>query len=234
MIFTIAGILVALLISASLIYFVMVPRFHSWSSAREKIKEDEARLEVLDRNLQTLKNLDSAEISEDNEALDKLLPTESDNLRITSLVEAVAAASGMKVSALQIQTPSQVGNSSVSGVSQTTPQSASTTGQSSAPKMRISFSGSYQSLLGLLINLNKMDRVASVTDLNISKNQSESAITATVGIEFPLYSLPAVASAGTFVGLTEAEKKDIDDLLSQIMVTTFPASEPLGRVDPFN
>jgi|GEM_PF-6494775 len=226
-IFIVVEIAIALAFSAAMIYFVVIPKFNSWSGARTKIKDLEGRSDNLDRNISLLKNIDTSEIQEVDSLLGKLLPSDADGLRTVSLIEAAAANSNMKVSAAQLQ-----GSTNASGTGQVSAQSQNTSKQG-ASVIKGSFTGSYQSLLNLLLNLNKIDRAVSIDEIS-AMNDSQSGTTSTISLELPVYSVPPVASADTFVDLTDGEKKSINELLDQVTITTTPANDPLGKNDLFN
>jgi Tfp pilus assembly protein PilO len=226
-IFIAVEILISLAVSAAMIYFVVIPKFNSWSGARTKVKDLESRSDNLDRNINLLKNIDTSEIQQADSLLGKLLPSDTDGLRTVSLIEAVAANSNMKVSAAQLQ-----GSTNTSGTGQVSVQSQNA-GKQGASVIKVSFTGSYQSLLNLLLNLNKIDRAVSIDEISTT-NDSQSGTTSTISLELPIYSVPPVASADTFVDLTAGEKSSINELLDQVTITINPANAPLGKIDPFN
>jgi len=240
------------LIGILLVFFVVLPKFKSWQESASQNKETKQHSEKVSKNIESIKGLDKTEIEKAGSFLDEFLPAEEDPLKFVSLAEAVAAASGMKVSAIQADlgkstkpttTPTSVGSSSGPTISSGSTTASSTTATSlnqpaaAAKKgvtFKLSLEGEFPSIPTLLANFEKAGRAMLITQMNLSSTQSEGGgVSLVINFTLPLFTNPPAASAENLVMLTPEETKLLGSLLEKNQIKVAPAKNPLGRQDPF-
>jgi hypothetical protein len=209
-------------------------------------------VEQVNKNIEAVKGLDTTEIKTAKDFLDEFLPGEEDPLRFVSLAEGVAAASGMKLSAVQAElgkstsqttTPTSVSSSSsptISSGSTAAPSATATslnqpaTAASKGVNFKLSFEGEFPSTLTLLANFEKAERAILITQMSFSSAQSEGGgISLAINFTLPLLTNPPAASSENLVMLTSEETKLLESLLDKNQIKVAPAKNPLGREDPF-
>lgn len=247
-----AGIAVAIILAVVITLFVIVPFFSSWQQGIEQNAQTQLRLEKIENNLSAVESLDTYEIEALASKLDLILPSEDDTLRFFTLAEKVAQASGMKVSAAQaevkvpapqVSTPppsasdkeaGEAPSPSTGGGTAATGQSGQvSTGSGGGSSVKISFIGSFPSLLKLLANFEKADRAALITSLSITEDQEKTAITAAIDFSLPLSKAGEEADAENIALINRQEISSLQTILEAIVFTASPAKGPVGKTDPF-
>ena len=243
-------IVAALVISAVLVLLIILPKYKSWRQVYNENKESQERIEKVDKNIAAIRSADAFEVESLYKKLATLLPEEEDPIRFVSLAEKITAASGMKLSAAQLEMSSATqgavsgssagaapslssGTSSSSGTSPVVPkQSAGKI--KSALAFKMSFEGSFPALLVLLSNFGKGDQAVQISSLSLSGSQSGGGqLTAAISFSLPAATQAGPVSMESAVVLTQAEKKSLQDLVDKIQFTTAPTNNPLGRENPF-
>jgi hypothetical protein len=240
----------ALVISALLFLGVILPKYQAWSKLSNENKEAQSRFEKVDRNIEALRKVDAFEMEELSQKLTGLLPEKENPLKFTTLAEKVAAASGMQITAAQIEVPKtsqpvvsgtptsskpslSSGTGTAGGTSPTTPTQAAGQAKSELT-VKISFEGSFPALLVLLGNFGKAERASSISTLSLSQGkEGEGFITATIGFKLPISPQVQAASMETASVLTTKEIVFLQSLLAKIQITAEPTKSPTGREDPF-
>lgn len=245
----IVGVLV---FSVLLLLGVILPKYKAWSNLSSENKEAQARLERVDKNTEALRKVDTFEAADLSQKTDQLLPEKENPLRFITLAEKVAAASGMQISAAQIEIPKtgqpavsgtpaggtkpsvSSGTGAVGGTASTTTPTNTVAQTKSEVVVKISFEGSFPALLILLGNFGKTDRASSITSLSLSQvKEGEGNITATVGFKLPIAPEVQAVSMETASVLIDQEKKFLEDFIAKIQFTAEPTKNPTGREDPF-
>jgi hypothetical protein len=243
-------VVVAVAVSALLVAGVILPKYQSWWQSYNENKDADVRFEKVEKNIESLRSSDAFEIDELNKSLELLLPDKEDPLRFASLAEKVAAVSGMELSSAALElpktttpAPTAAGGSSAPALSSgsgkagggsSTTATAVSAQTKKEPTVKLSFGGTFPSLLVLLANFEKTDRAALLSTLSLSEAQKEEGkITATIEFKLPMSSQANPVSMESATVLTQTEKKSLQDLLAKIQITTAPTNSPLGREDPF-
>ena len=230
-------IALAIMIITLIILFGIVPGFNSWQEARTKNSDDQSTLDKVEQNIAAIKALDETRIQTLVDAYEKLLPSTEDSLRFFTLSENVAKASGMNLSAAQLDS-----NPGPTVTATPAPGGAPTLGGGAAAPVvpaptnlfavKLSFIGKFTNLLKLLTNFGKADRVALVKKLSVDEGEGE--ISAALQYDLPLAQSQAAASAEVPVSLTTDETTFLEEYLQGIKYSASPAAGTTGRSDPFN
>lgn len=248
-VFIAVEIAIAVLVSAALIFLVIIPNFSSWNANRQMNKEEQDRLSSVEGNIATVRSLNGSEVESLTEEMEILLPAEDDILRFFSLAEVVAKASGMEISAAQAdiekaapQVPvapspeASEGETPTPSTGGSGPSSAAgdTSQQAKGLSVKISFSGTYPKLLKLLGDFKKADRIALVKDLSITVDSEDTGeITASISFGLPLHTPSGTASAENPVTLTNQEIEALKKTVANVKYTAGASKGSVGKTDPF-
>jgi hypothetical protein len=238
----------ALAISVVLVLLVILPKYKSWRQARSENNESQKRIEKIDGNIAAIRSIDASEVESLYQKVATLLPEEGNQLRFFSLAEKIAASTGMKISAAQLEvssaaqgavsgsstgaSPSLSSGTGSSGTSPVVPQSA---GQiKSVLTVKMSFEGSFPALLALLSDFGKGDQATQISSVSLSGDQSGGGqLTAAISFSLPAAIQAEPVSMESSVVLTQDTKKALQDLVAKIQFTSAPTNSPVGREDPF-
>ncbi len=252
-----------LIISVSIVFsviliVVLAPtlylRFTSWRSIAEVNAQDLKKLQNVTENLGLLQSVDRSTVDTYKELIEKLVPKESDQLRVVTLVDGLARSSGVSITSIKIGGGSAATTTSGNpgGQSSTAPQttgdqgSASTTSQSgsaqaapppptkpSSINLNITFEGTFAATLKFLGSLENVKRAIGIKNINMSAGGDSNILTINSDLTLPL-SQEAQLTSQDKVELTQKDLDNLNELLNKLTIDAAPTTLPTGRSDPFN
>lgn len=255
-----------LIISVSIVFsviliVVLAPtlylRFTSWRSIAEVNTQDLKKLQNVTENLGLLQSVDRSTVDTYKELIEKLVPKESDQLRVVTLIDGLAKSSGVSITSIKIgggstATPTTPTSGNPGGQSSTAPQTtgdqgtASTTSQSgsaqaapppptkpSSINLNITFEGTFAATLKFLGSLENVKRAIGIKNINMSAGGDSNILTINSDLILPL-SQEAQLTSQDKVELTQKDLDNLMGLLNKLTIDAVPTTLPTGRSDPFN
>jgi len=232
------SIFVALLTSGVIIYFLILPKFQSYFDKRNENKKLEEEISDLEISIKAVSSLDKGEAARFSKITSLLIPEEEDTLRFITLSEILAKASGVRLTAIQLNVSKSV------GTGQSTPAPAQTnSGQNQATtppaapakkssyQLGVTIEGNFRNIMRFVSSYQNTDRLAGMNELTISGLGS--ALSANMVVELPISSDKLTLTLGENVTLSQGEREKILSIIGNSKFSAFPAQNPLGRPDPF-
>ncbi len=223
------SILVTLVFSVSIIYFLIYPRLTSYFETSSENSGLKQNVKQLEDGISAAKSLDKSEIQEVSSFINKYIPGTQDTLKLVTLNEVLAQSAGVKVKDVET-------NVSSSGVPSSSTQATPATqvpNQTSnkSYKLSIVVIGNFDNILKFIASYKNADRLVAVTDVTIT--QGDNALEGDLTLEVPLGASSASVTPGEIVSLTLQEKDLVNSIMSNIKYLSRPANNRLGTSNPF-
>jgi len=247
-VFVIFFVIVGLILSLTISYFLMAPRFFSYLKIQLENKNSREELAVLEKNIRDTMAIDTQESSKFFSLVEALIPEEEDTLRVITLTERIAKSSGVVLKqfdtnsmvvvpgtqAAPSPTPptegenAGVGQQSQSGTNQT--QTTTPATSLNSYKIKVTVEGSFSNVTRFISNYLKTDRLLGMSEVSI--NSLDQRLSVVLTIELPLSPSISTVSIGDNLVLSDLEREQLKELENKEF-TASPANNPLGPANPF-
>lgn len=184
----------AFLVALCLLFYVIFPQVQQWYSDQDKITQIEAKIDTLNKSLNTVKNLDTTVLEANLKTATTALPDGKDFIGVLTAISGAAQASGTSVDDYAFQ----VGDLSQSAVPKDT-----------SLQINVTLKGNIDHIRQFVSELKNQFPISHITEIHIAGNQS-----ATLVIVFFYKPFPRIAFSGDEVlsPLTNKEEKTITSL----------------------
>lgn len=247
-------LIISLSIIFSIILIVLLTpaiyiRFVSWRSIASVNAQDLEKLQTTTENVSLLANIDGTSLDIYKDLIEKIVPKESDQLRVVSIIDELVKKSKVTLKSIKVgggsgaaatAAPSAAGGEL--GTQSQTPgtQGSTSTPTSTAPSakaeeynLNITFEGTFSTTLQLLGLLENTKRTIGVKDLTITKSEGTKNLIVTADLTLPLSKDEEVTSEDR-VEFAQKDADALSTLLSKLTIDALPTNLPTGRSDPFN
>ncbi len=246
------GLLLTVAISALLVWLVVLPGLSNWQKTQLANQELEVKVAKISQNINLVKGVNTADREEFVRVMDIFFPSVADYLHFATLNEQIAKTRGVAVTSFTTGSttsgsaaaatspsvgPAAGSTAPVAGNTPTSSTGATTTpiAANSTIFVTVGYESSYENLENLLKDLTKLDRLVGVSAIVFTKVENSSLVSANVTFNLPLAQKAiSEGTSDTIQLLTEADKKTLESIKTQIQYSATPASNPIGKADPFN
>lgn len=233
------AIVLTLLISGLLLYLMAWPSFNNIGTNSTDIKVEEARLTAVTESISMLSKEDKSRLESLVSFMQQLVPETVDNLHFATLNELVAEAAGVTVNGIQISKGAAPSSSKavttapgVETSGKAAPATPVQTSQVAAVSIAVTYTSGFDSLLNLIKYWTLADQLVGIKEVNIS-GVAAGSLNYTVSYELPTSPKIQKATVEDKLGLTEAQKKKIEEIESRIIYTATPSANTVGKSNPF-
>lgn len=231
-----------LLLSGLLLVFIAWPSFNSIGQVNTEIETESSKLSVISESIAALSKEDKERLENLVTFLAQLVPEKVDMLHFATLNELVSDAAGVTVSNIQISmgaaktttaSPAAATTVTESAQTNTTAPTPAPATPASAVSVAVTYSSNFDSLLSLIKYWSLADQLVGIKEINIS-GVADGRLTYTINYELPVAPATAKATVEDKLNLTEAQKKQLEDLQIKIIYTATPSANAVGKSNPFN